>query len=917
MNKLIEVNAYELFWGKANRDNQKIALKPLWTHFVDTALVFMFLWENFVPLGIRTKLSSGFLNEKEAQLYFAFWTGIHDIGKATPTFQGKISDHKVNLENSFGLRFNVTDSLPHGYLSYVLLKNWIEKNNFHETTINLAKLVSIHHGKVPFFAELHENSDPGGKLWQKNQQELIDFFADAWGSYWQLGLKECLFKPVTNQPLIVLLAGITTLADWIASMTDFFSSNEEQVEFNDYVDQVKEKACKAAESAGFFTRAGLDFKLFDEMFPGMVPSELQTKVADMNESVEPTLTIIEAPTGEGKTEAALFLASKQMAGKFGSGLYVAMPTMATSNAMVERVISFLGKAHNSLKAGKVINFRLIHGKALLQPEQQDLFDNWLKLRDVGDSDDSESIAATASWLISNKRSLLAPYGLGTVDQAMSSALKIKHFFLKLLGLAGKTIIIDEVHAYDVYMQHILHRMLQWLKAIDCHVILLSATLPTSFRNAFLQSWGCEIKEKNDYERPNYPAILKITNGELRKEDGFSTRIRNTINLFRIYSDPQQIAIKALELANSGATIAVICNTVRRAQHIYRKIEELNSNEVELALYHAGFMHKHRVEIEKYVKRRFGKERKPLEPAILVATQVVEQSLDLDFDAMISDLAPVDLLLQRAGRVHRHKSIERPKCCEKLLFFWACDDTKTGVLPSFRDIGIFGTQNDIYDTFILYKTYCLLINSTTWNLPEDYRFLVDAVYPQANLRKQAEELKNVFKNSIDKIDNAVDILEKSLVNARNEFLKYALPSPENWEQIFDGNIYLNDPEDSFDITNHSALTRMGMMSLEVFVIFRGYDNQLYFDGKGLDSFDPRLIKDKVVVTKLLQNGLRTSNPIIISEILKMKKSNVYPYNIAGMNIYNYMIVPIEEHSSKIKYSFYYIKKLGVLVDNFLI
>lgn len=908
------MNAYELFWGKANRDNQELALKPLWTHLVDTAVVFVLLWENFVPKGIRMKLSSGFLNEKEAQLYFAFWAGVHDIGKATPTFQGKILEHKLNLENSFGLRFNVTNSSPHGYLSYVLLKNWIEKNNFHETTINLARLVSIHHGKVPFFAELHENLDPGGKLWQQNQQELIDFFADAWGNYWQLGLRKCLFRPVTNQPLIVLLAGMTTLADWIASMTDFFSSDGEQVEFNDYVEKIKEKARKVAESAGFFTSAGLDFKLFGDVFPGMVPSDLQVKVADMTDSVEPTLTIIEAPTGEGKTEAALFLASKQMAGKYDSGLYVAMPTMATSNAMVERLISFLGKTHDSHKAGKVINFRLIHGKALLQPEQQDLFDNWLKIRDVGVSDNSESITATASWLISNKRSLLAPYGLGTVDQAMSSALRIKHFFLKLLGLAGKTIIIDEVHAYDVYMQHILHRMLQWLKAIDCHVILLSATLPTSFRNAFLKSWGCVVKEKSDYEIPNYPAILKITNGELQKEDGFSTRMRNTINLFRISSNPQLIAVKALELANSGATIAVICNTVRRAQAIYQKIEELNINEIELTLFHAGFMHKHRVEIENYVKRRFGNKRKPKEPAILVATQVVEQSLDLDFDVMISDLAPVDLLLQRAGRVHRHKSIERPECCEKLLFYWACDDTKPGELPSFRDIGIFGTQNDIYDTFTLYKTYCLLISSKTWNLPEDYRFIIDTVYPQADLRKQAEELKNVFKNSNDKIDNAVDKLEKSLANARNEFRKHSLPSPENWEQIFDGNIYLNDPEDSFDNTNNSALTRMGLMSLEVSVIFCGDDNQLYFDEKGLDAFDPRLIKDKAVLTKLLQNSLRTSNPRVISEILEMKKSNGYPYNISGMNIHNIMIVPTEEHSSKIRHSFYYMQKLGVLVDN---
>jgi CRISPR-associated endonuclease/helicase Cas3 len=320
-----------------------------------------------------------------------------------------------------------------------------------------------------------------------------------------------------------------------------------------------------------------------------------------------------------------------------------------------------------------------------------------------------------SWFAAKKRPLLAPFGVGTIDQSLLSVLQTKHWFVRLFGLSGKVVIFDEVHAYDAYMSTILERVLHWLAEVDCTVILLSATLPEAKRKAFAKAYsGRDDGEYKRYPRitlarprhyPNAETDSSPVCAEIAMEEPRAVGLR-----FAMTDLPTLTATLSEQLTHGGCA-AVISNTVNRSIEVYEHLRD-NLKDTECSLFHARTLQMWRREREEEVLRKFGK-RDPQEKdsdgyfinpdrpprAVLVATQVIEQSLDLDFDLMISEIAPIDLLLQRSGRLHRHPR-QRPAGLEKAQLIVLCDGEAAGPPPE-----SFGKSIEfVYDRYVLLRTW---------------------------------------------------------------------------------------------------------------------------------------------------------------------------------------------------------------------
>lgn len=385
---------------------------------------------------------------------------------------------------------------------------------------------------------------------------------------------------------------------------------------------------------------------FTELF-SFPPRPLQEATATLAEDLAtPGLVLVEAPMGEGKTESAFHLTETwiQMLGQ--QGCYIALPTMATANALYARFYEFLEKTHPK----DAPRLKLLHGHASMSDVYQQV-----RLSSVDDSEvaSDEAIKWAEEWFSYKKRGLLDSFGVGTIDQALVSVLQTKHGFVRLFGLSAKTVVIDEVHAYDLYTQKILERLLEWLKVMGSSVVLLSATLPKSTKHGLVSAYGG--KSESEESTVPYPRVTTVFNGVINTYSVEKSAMTREVSLHWASADDIVLAGELGKVLVDGGCVACICNTVNRAQELYNILrQELCDADIDFQLFHARYPFEERERREYSAINSYGKEaRNRPRRSILVATQVVEQSLDLDFDLMVTELAPIDLLLQRSGRLFRH------------------------------------------------------------------------------------------------------------------------------------------------------------------------------------------------------------------------------------------------------------------------
>lgn len=275
-----------------------------------------------------------------------------------------------------------------------------------------------------------------------------------------------------------------------------------------------------------------------------------------------------------------------------------------------------------------------------------------------------------AWLRGRKKAMLSSFVAGTVDQLLFAGLKSRHLAMRHLAVAGKVVVIDEAHAYDTYMSVYLDRVLSWLGAYRVPVVVLSATLPAGRRRELVEAYAGgkagAARSAAEFEAVGearaYPLLTAVTPGGepvLRSPEA-SARGTDVI-LERIDDSLDALVDRLTDELDGGGCVLVVRNTVRRVLETAQALRARFGDE-NVTVAHSCFIDVDRAAKDADLLKRFGPpgkaENRPAEPHIVVASQVAEQSLDVDFDLLVTDLCPVDLLLQRMGRLHRHQRGER-------------------------------------------------------------------------------------------------------------------------------------------------------------------------------------------------------------------------------------------------------------------
>lgn len=701
-------------WAKSDRGREQGAWHPLIAHLLDVAACAEAILEREPPKTLELYAHDLSLEPQQAKAWVCALAGLHDIGKASPAFQQKWPEGKERLWAT-GLTWSSDPTPPphdlsHSIISEVVLPELLEARGWkYRAAQNVAAAVGEHHGFRATRGDLDKATtrEKGNANWDEVRRELFEAVLEV------LGVGEAPKVKLYGGAAFERLAGLTSFADWIGSSLDFHPLGDDLA---GYYREAKVRATQKLDGIGWFQRKTLmpEPQSLEEVFAYLGSPEapfrarpLQAAIERLLEGVDrPALLLVEAPMGEGKTEAAFYAHLRLQAANGHRGMYVALPTQATGNLMFERAKAFLDRWGQSCR----LDLQLLHGASELVEAYQEI-----RVRPNSPEEREEGVEAQI-WFSHRKRGLLSEYAVGTVDQALLGILPTKHQFVRLWGLGNRVVVLDEVHAYDTYTSGLIESLVRWLRALDSSVVLMSATLPRAKRENLLRAFGAE---KITEDKP-YPRITRVVkDNPMPVVETFEARKQPTLRLRALPLGLEAIAEQALEQARRGGCVACIVNTVQRAQELYRALAG-NSDGVEVYLFHARYPLEERLNREQLVLDKFGKQGQRPKRAILVATQVVEQSLDLDFDVMFTDLAPVDLVLQRAGRLHRHarSAEERHSHTEPVL--WVAGLECEGV-PDF------GTAERIYERYVLLRSWLALRNRTQIELPGDIDRLVQEVY----------------------------------------------------------------------------------------------------------------------------------------------------------------------------------------------
>lgn len=818
-------------WGKKKAyENNQFYWLPVMAHLIDTGNIIKYLYNNYLNDSQRDLLTTSITPNLVSFLGYA-----HDIGKITPAFQEKAS-RPVNLTldnllsrhliaNHINLpNLSFPEKTPHNLAGEVFLEN------NHTLNLYFGAIIGAHHGQPETKHEVQMQSlayseNYGGDAWQKLRLEALNYSLDKLNANEIKTLKEVNL----TQQQAILLTGLVIMADWLASNEHYFPLIKLNQNFNDLDmnQRFKTGITKWAKEDQWLPNNIKNFTSYFKQHFDFVPHPVQTQMlTDIASSKNPGLIIIEAPMGSGKTETALTASEILSVKKHKSGIFFALPTQATANAMFTRLENWL-KCENGTQG-----LKLMHGKANLSHDYQEL-------------SQATSDVIVNSWY-SKKLSTLEPFSIGTIDQLLSMGLKQRHLFLKHLGFSGKTVIIDEIHAYDVYMQSYLEKALMWLGSYNVPVIALSATLPFNKRqaliNAYLYSKHIKTKLENNTAYP----LLTWTDGKTVKQDkDFVKSKSKTVNVKILNkAEPNEIAQKADDLVKTGGICGIIVNSIKRAQEIAKNIKAPK------ILLHSAFMACDRVKLEGKLQNLIGKNGHRPEKLVVIGTQVLEQSLDIDFDVLISDLAPMDLLLQRIGRLQRHV-IQRFNKFKQA----ACYIVYNKNSDSFK------TDNYLYSEYIINQTLRYLPDKII--LPNDISILVQKVY-------NGEENKGKDKFEINELKEQQKA--KTFQIAKPGFKAKSI---DNW---------LNLPSKNTDKNEilMSAMVRDIKPQLEVILVFNNKDQDIDKLLKQTVKLPLSLNGDLNKTIKLLTNKDWQNNKLLKHELyLKLDKNG--KVNLNGYNI----------------------------------
>ncbi|MER7582071.1 CRISPR-associated helicase Cas3' [Kitasatospora sp. NPDC097691] len=766
-------------WGKsAGRAGGTPNL--LLSHMLDTAAVAEVVWDRYMPPVTRRRLDALGGGAGKGRRLFAWLCGIHDCGKATPVFQQLDAAGGAAVRQT-GLtwdKYAVKGAhWRHDKAGARVLKALLAEARWSEEQVGWVwPLVAGHHGLIPTLGQLsppkrNEKLQGSSRPWKHAQSALVEVFTRELGYEGESPLTGVEPLMVPSRAMQLQLSGFVVMADWIASDEQHFKGVSDLV--NVTMSHARNRAMVAWSKlelrGGWGALALPGPEMFRDRFGhGSRPS--QELVLDVVRRMgRPGLVVVEAPMGEGKTKAAL-AAAELMAARHGAdGVFLGMPTQATADPMFTQFRSWLREVEDGLED----QVALLHGKRTFNKEWRGLLDgagDWGQDADsryssVGEDEfgmrtdcfdgceDGER-RAPAEWFLGRRRGLLSPFAVGTIDQLLYAATRTKHVMLRMAGLVGKVVILDEVHAADVYMSQFLLEGLWWLGQAGVPVLLLSATLPPDQRRRLVSAYlaGAQSAEASAVlELPEPPGYPSVTAAWL----GLDARPELLVESTESWRDDLRVRVEVLDepLARTdsgaargdagvadvavveylrerlvdGGCVLVIRNTVARAQSTFEALCKEFGADVRLlhGRLHAG----HRADRTQEVLKLLGPPGEGSERPdrlIVVATQLAEQSFDVDADLLITDLAPMDLLLQRIGRLHRHDGVKRPDLLSlptvAVTGIHLDDDSVPHVLRA---------SEGIYGRYLLLRTAAEVERAAkaggTWSIPGQVPDLVARVY----------------------------------------------------------------------------------------------------------------------------------------------------------------------------------------------
>lgn len=787
-------------WGKSGKDRftgETETPNLLLQHLFDALAMGEVLWDRFLAPGVKSRLDG--IAGGDGRRLLAWLCGLHDVGKASPAFQAQDAELGAAAGRSGLVGINDArgrgQSWRHELASALILRDhlksvWTDESHHLDW---VWPLVAGHHGRFPNEATVGRTPRKKRErmilhgdrpVWDDAQTALLEIVTVAAGFS---SLTEAEPRTFPSRADQLLLSGFIIMADWIASD----SANFPGVNRFEHVSlSAAHERAAAAWSAlgmrpGWTTLPEPVGDVIEQRFGRSARASQDLVVSAARDMGQPGLIVVEAPTGEGKTEAALAAAEILAARSGAEGIYVGMPTQATSDPMFERVREWLGNWNPPLPVV------LLHGKRRFN-------DSWRRLSEAAAASPEEPVAssaevdhygmddellpvptfggicedcptdpeggavAAAQWFQGHKRGLLAPNGVGTIDHLLFAGSRTRHVMLRYAGLAGKVVILDEVHAADAYMAQFLAEVLRWLGQGRVPVVLLSATLAPDQRRELVDAYLAgaldlplfdqeHLSGSGSDEAPGYPLVTAVW-----AADGQAHRSVTCTEPFR---EPVRVAVEVREESaedDSAATVAalledelsdggcalVIRNTVGRAQAAYESlVERFGPHEV--VLLHSRFTASDRASRTNDLVDRLG----PPTPGqagggskrprrlVVVATQIAEQSFDIDADLLVSDLAPVDLLIQRAGRLHRHERdpMDRPGALRdpRMIITGFSTAADTAELESGSEL--------IYGRHLLLQSLSLVLEGAEaggWMLPTEVPSLVERCYGAADVVPEA-------------------------------------------------------------------------------------------------------------------------------------------------------------------------------------
>jgi CRISPR-associated endonuclease/helicase Cas3 len=732
------------FWGKLERDNEGrvTAWHPLLAHCADVAACCQALLVHTL-LGNRLAALAGLPRLTEIQIArLCVIAVLHDLGKANHGFQNKWMPakpqhgHVSEVVALFGRCPSVEAALSEALTSTRMRAFFAEPENAED----FLRAAISHHGR-PARAEKAASTvlwrkerarDPMAEVARLRAASEV-WFPDAWAP----GASADLL-PATPE-FQHGFAGLVMLADWLGSSQLWFPYSETT---EDRMPFAGEAAARALMDIGLLAtparealqRAPLTFS--QVLRKGQTARPAQRAMAESPCELAPSLTVLESETGSGKTEAALYRFLQLHRAGLVDGLYFALPTRTAADQIHRRVVRVVDQAFPDpstrppvvlavpgyLRVDEALGVRLPGFKVL-----------W--------NDDPKERYRYRGWAAEHpKRYLAGAIVVGTIDQVLLSTLRVSHSHLRASSLLRQLLVVDEVHASDAYMNTLLRKVLSRHAQAGGHALLMSATLGAAARLRLLGDDRPHPSFEDCCQEP-YPLVTHRVGAETRSvavaEPGTAKAVEIVSEPWM--DEPARIARTALDAAEQGAAVLVIRNTVNGCIAVQQTLEALaeERNQVHLLMrcngvpapHHARFTREDRLALDAAIEQHFGTGA-PRRGVVAVATQTVQQSLDLDADFLLTDLCPMDVLLQRIGRLHRNlhrPSDERPPAfrAAKVVVLTPASDLvdllrSDGQARSVHGLGI------VYDDVrVLVATLKALRARPTVSIPIDNRWLVES------------------------------------------------------------------------------------------------------------------------------------------------------------------------------------------------